>query len=357
MFPTIGTVLQPPHDHPPPSPTATHRYAPTPTVTHRHVPSRAATQELYGEVAAELTSRQARLARHMQQSEACARVRSAFDLALDLGDRNLEELAAALELAKLWAVLTTEAVTKLAARLRRQLDELAGTELESEAATASAVRTGCYRAVTLARQELQGLLRRHPPLWSASDPDSGERAITVADRTISRLAHPLLASLAARPADDAALTEACARLVGAPPPPSLPPDHLRALPCDAMLSRLVARLGRIHGIERKAVLVDECWSVLAAATGRRPASSFYPLAAVGRFEESTMADLLPTMAWLLSRCRPVSLTSDLHALIELLPPETLPASVPLLLTASCMVRNLEAQASSSSPATTSSRGG
>ena len=58
--------------------------------------------------------------------------------------------------------------------------------------------------------------------------------------------------------------------------------------------------------------------------------------------EATLADLLPTASWLLIKCAPSALLSDLQLIMELLPPErmSLPTA-PLLFTAACVVQNAQ----------------
>ena len=229
-------------------------------------------------------------------------------------------------------------------------------------------------------------------------------------RLLGRLAYVAARSATARNAQDVALLDACMRLRQSgplPPPPSLgvPRAHERAVELIALIKRQLERLQHESTIEVKAALVTECWRLIllgtqeepspvrprlmswgedprtnlaaligsaafvttsssesshAADFGMSPAAAMSagpPLCAAAwavdtvaqmTLDEEQLADLLPTAAWILINTASSTLLSDLQLILEMLPPNLFPVAptAPLLLTAACMVRNLQPDSSS-----------
>jgi hypothetical protein len=123
----------------------------------------------------------------------------------------------------------------------------------------------------------------------------------------------------ARDDDDALLLATCGRLRPTATRPAGgaagPKDDATAAGCAALLRALIAEMAEAPTVQAKAEAAVLCWRVLGVA-------SEAPLERA--CDESALADLLPTMVWMLVQASPARLVSDLHMVVELTPPEQLP---------------------------------
>lgn len=199
--------------------------------------------------------------------------------------------------------------------------------------------TAARAAVEMAEAMLHRSLPSHP-LWAHASQQSRASARRLLSAALPLASHPLLFTLSERPDEDSALAEACSLLRGRLSDATA--VAAGGMACAPVLSRLVGRVEAECGVERKQRAVEQCWGLLAAAVGGARVGGG------GRegegLVESDMADLLPTMAAVLSCCYPRRLMSELRLLVEITSPPLLSPAVPLLLSAGFMVRNLEAQA-------------
>ena len=290
------------------------------------------------------------LLRRARRREACARAVIELTAARAHAQAHRRALEVQLQELRLWQFVTGRAA-------QATLDEFR--QVQHGCANAAEIM-GC---AAKALASLSAQLADHPA-WQSTTPDARADALDGLQRLVGRLAYPGASAACARPSLDEELHLACARLGDGPLPPpalSVPPSHARVRPLLGLASRTLDRMGRERSVEAKAELVSEWWRLVLAGT-RIPKP---PWAASGQaahldggvpngeaddgetslLDEEGLADLLPTAAWLIVEARPALLLSDLQSILELLPPEQLVSpTAPMLLTAACMVRNLQLQA-------------